>query len=215
MGMAQQVSDFHPDILEEGIFRIARKAFDYHKDIQILFSSDEYLCSSDRYLVISGSTGRFILSNLNFDQIVNANANDYRVRGLKAGLIPGARQVSRPADEFFWRYAFQLSAGRLLPSCRSNDVVQLRHWPNFTRLPITPNSYRIAALLTARPTSIDTAQRLLQVSHAEINQFYSAAWLAGYTRLFNRPLDTPVQFKTHEHIGVIRMLLNRFRRPSR
>lgn len=214
MGMAEQAFEFsNSDILEEGIFRIARKAFDYRKDIHILFLSEEYLCSSDQYLTISGSSGKFLINNLDFERIVTARPEDYRVRGLKPGMmIDEAREKGRTADEFFWNYAFALSKGRLLPGCRSEDVVHLKHWPNLTRLPITPNTYRIAALLTARPTSIDTALRLLNITAEEIYQFYSAAFHAGYAEILNRPVNTNIQFTQHEHIGIIRMLLNRFRK---
>ena len=214
MGMAQQVTAFDPDILESGLFRIVRKALEYHKDIQILFHSDEYLCSSDRYLVIAGSRGLFYLNNLDFSRIVSAHHGEYRVRGITTRQLPGHWQQGRPADEFFWRYGLSLSQGQLLPGCHASDVMQLRQWPNFTRLPMTPNSYRIAALLTARPMTLDTAQRLLDIDHQELYRFCSAAWLAGYLRQIHSTGKTPpVQFRTHEHIGIIRMLINRFRQP--
>ena len=216
MGIQELSGDvLHADALEEGIYRIARKAFDYGKNILILFSSDEYLCSSDQYLVIAGESGRFLTKNLDFNRISNARTSEYRVRGMKSGnLIDEAIQTGRPATEFFWNYAFCLSQGRLIPGCRSEDVVQLRQWPNLTRVPITPNSYKITALLTDRPTSIDMAMRLLNIGAAEINQFYSAAFLSGYAEVLSRPADTNIQFKPHEHIGIIRKLLNRFRQTS-
>lgn len=214
MGSAEHLADIsNSDVLEEGIYRIARKAFDYGKNILILFSSDEYLCSSDQYLVIAGDSGKFLARNIDFSRISNARPGEFRVRGLKSGnIIEEAQAAGRPASEFFWNYAFYLSDGRLIPGCRSEDVVKLREWPNLTRVPITPNSYKITALLTARPTSIDTAMRLLNISADEIFRFYSAAFLSGYAEILSRPADTNIQFRPHEHIGIIRKLINRFRR---
>ena len=78
-----------------------------------------------------------------------------------------------------WQAAFHASQGRLIEGCSKYDVVKFRHWPNLTRLPITPNTARICALLTRNPTTIMLVHRVLGIDREEVYQIYSAASSAG------------------------------------
>ena len=118
----------------------------------------------------------------------------------------------RPVEELLWTLAFQEHAYRSIPEhYRRDDVVSLRYWPNFTRVPSSPNAYRIAALFKARPTSIVLASRILEVDESEILRFYHAACSAGLVERVNRSGE-PVTTTPHRHQGLIRSLMNRLRR---
>ncbi|MDO6804824.1 hypothetical protein Q4595_20405, partial [Wenyingzhuangia sp. 1_MG-2023] len=133
--------------------------------VQILFHTDDYLCSTDRYLVILGESGKFLIHNIEFDEVLTASQDDYRARGLKSvALTTQVEENGRDIREFYWQAAFQASGGRLLDGCREDDVILLRQWPNFTRLYTSPNIYGISSLLSARPTTLDVAAKLLSVS---------------------------------------------------
>jgi hypothetical protein len=120
-----------------------------------------------------------------------------------------ARSDGRPLSELLWNCALLTSAGNLLPGCRRDDVVQLTRWPNLTRVHATANSMRIAALLTARPTSLVLASRILDIDESEIFSFYSAARYAGLTRTMNRPdsLETTLKPVNPKRLSLISKLM--------
>lgn len=114
--------------------------------------------------------------------------------------------VGRNLDELMWCAGFFASQGRLMEGCHHHDVVQLRHWPNLTRLPVTPNSMRMAALFARHPTSISLAYRLLKVEPAEMYQFYCAARCAGLAVAVNRKAEEP-DLKPHRNQPLLGALL--------
>ena len=83
--------------------------------------------------------------------------------------------------ELLWTAAFHASQGRLDKYRSDNaathilDVISFTHWPNLTRLPVSPNTMRICALLTRHPTSIGMIARKLRINQEEAYQVYSAA----------------------------------------
>ncbi|MCY0963783.1 hypothetical protein [Parathalassolituus penaei] len=132
----------------------------------------------------------------------------------RSDAMQEAELQMRPVEELLWTLAFQEHHVRDIPEhCRRDDVVSLRYWPNFTRVPSSPNAYRIAALFKARPTSIVLASRILEVDEDEVLRFYHAANCAGLVERINRQGEM-VTTKQHRHHGLIRSLMNRFRRST-
>lgn len=192
-------------------------------DIQILFYSDEYLCSTNRVLAIFGSSRRYIARNLSISTLLAADQQHLiKVHPITPGSSLGDQmdQLARPIDEFFWLLAYRMAAdGRLLPGCQAHDLVYLQRWPNFTRLPHTPAMMRLAALLAARPTPVDVAARTLDIPITEAFRFYSAARYAGYTDTLDhtpKPLlaSQPSAGDASERLGVIRSLWRRLIRAD-
>jgi hypothetical protein len=64
-------------------------------------------------------------------------------------------------DVFIWKLAIWTSKGRFPASINLQQAVYLKHWPNFTRLLLTPDAMRIAALLLKDPrTPLQLANQL-------------------------------------------------------
>lgn len=199
---------------------LVRDAIQRGIDIQILFYSDEYLCSTNRVLAVFGSTRRYIARNLTISALLAADErHKIKCHPIPANstLLQQVEQQARPIDEFFWLLAYRMAAdGRLLPGCQAHDLVYLQRWPNFTRIPHTPAMLRLAALLAARPTPVDVAARTLDIPAGEAFRFYSAARYAGYTDTLEhtpKPLlsSQPNATDAQERLGVIRSLLRRLR----
>ena len=117
-------------------------------------------------------------------------------------------QVGRNIEELMWMAGFYASNGLLMEGLYRDDVVELMHWPNFTRLPMTRNSLRIASLLSSRPTSITFAQRFLKIDPSEIFQFYTAAHCAGLARAINKTAVEP-PMKPHRNQPLLGLLLSK------
>lgn len=115
-------------------------------------------------------------------------ANDFKVKRFSEKELANASRAERRRniDELLWHAALYASRGRLARGCRRDDVVLLKHWPNFTRLHNTLNGIRLAALLTRYPTSVTLAHHLLKIPVSEVNEFYSAAHAAGWAVAVNR-----------------------------
>lgn len=77
-------------------------------------------------------------------------------------------------DAFLWKLALFAARGRMPRNTPLDAPIFLRHWPNFTRLTLTPSALNIAALWAARPHSpLHTAQ-LLGLPQRHVFAFYSA-----------------------------------------
>lgn len=92
---------------------------------------------------------------------------------------------ARPVDELLYQSAWFGPAGALLDECQPFDVIQLRHWPNFTRLPHTRHVLPLTSLLSRRPTSLSFAYRMLRIPEVDALRFYSAVTAAGYVRVIS------------------------------
>ena len=95
----------------------------------------------------------------------------------------GELSQARPLDELLWTAGYIGSGGALLSRCQLYDVIELDHWPNFTRLPHSENLFPLCSLLAYRPTSLSFAYRMLRISTEEAFRFYSAATVSGHVRV--------------------------------
>lgn len=119
-----------------------------------------------------------------------------------------------PLAAFFWKLALWASRGRLPEGTSLTQPIYLRHWPNFTRLVVTPYALAIAALWAEQPRSlIDTAADL-QIPQRYVFAFYSAArslQLAGETRRAVDTLIAPPEIVQTKQRGLFGRLLDRLR----
>jgi len=89
---------------------------------------------------------------------------------------------ARPMEELLWVIGYTGYDPQhccFQKGCRTEDVIQLKRWPNLTRLPGNGSSIRLASLFSLRPTSVYLAGRILKVELEEVKRFYHAAWSAG------------------------------------
>ena len=187
---------------ESFVYQLKRAA-DNHQNVRFHFSDTHHV-------TVLGTHGRYHCHDISIDSLAKARPSDYQVEVLSDSCteIKNAAQYGRPLQELMWRTAYSISAGALLPGCNRDDVIKLNEWPNLTRLSRSPNICRIAALFSARPTSIELAARILAVPLEELFQFYSAAAYAGYTTAINKPAET-LRLKPHRRQSLIKKLMVR------
>lgn len=150
----------------------------------------------------------------NLEGFCSELAGRYTVRPMTDGelaALASGKKIGRNLDELMWVASLAVSNGRLIKGCRRDDVVLLKHWPNLTRVAGTPNAVRISALLTRYPTSVVLGYRLLKITEAELNDFYSAAHCAGLAVAVNRKpeLSEETELKPHRQRGLLSSILNR------
>lgn len=164
-------------------------------------------------LIVLSSRGEYFTDSPDLAALLCLPPDDCPVRILREGdqHIPPSCTIGRNIDELLWQAAFHASAGRLMAGCNLDDVIQLDYWPNLTRLPHTPNSFRILALLSKHPTSVFFAARLLKVPAGEVFQIYSAAKAAGLSRTINRKVEEP-RLEPHRNQSLLSSLLKKIAR---
>lgn len=140
-------------------------------------------------LLILSKRGEYFSTVSDMAAFCRLPVDSLKIKANPSGPIP--ETIGRNICELMWQAAFFASDGRLMVGCYRDDVVELTYWPNFTRLPMSPNSLRIAALLSSHPTSVMLATRLLKIEREELYQFYSAARCSGLARAVNRTPEEP------------------------
>ena len=83
--------------------------------------------------------------------------------------------VGQPLDGFLWRVALWTSRGRVPKNTDLNKKIILLHWPNFTRLVVTPYALKISAFWMAQPHSLLETATLLNIPQRYVFAFFSAA----------------------------------------
>jgi len=106
-------------------------------------------------------------------------AAEFEITLLDSQAPAAASHAKRDVRDLLWQLAFYIHEESLIEGCSENDVIQFSRWPNLTRLPTTPNTARISALLTRHPTSVTLVRRILGIDKSEVNRVISAAISAG------------------------------------
>ncbi len=115
-------------------------------------------------------------------------------------------------DAFLWKIACWASKGRYPESLDINQPVYLKHWPNFTRLLVTPHALRIAALLVQGPRTLPNIAESLNIKPQYVFVFISAACALGLAGQAQRQVDTLVDLpedKPSKNKGILGRILSK------
>lgn len=82
--------------------------------------------------------------------------------------------VEQPLEAMLWKVALWTARGRLPQGSSLTVPVKLKHWPNLTRLLLTPHALEIAALWSAHSCSLLETAEILKINHYHVFAFFSA-----------------------------------------
>jgi len=85
-------------------------------------------------------------------------------------------------DQFLWKVALWTSSGRMQKGLNPSSPIQLKYWPNLTRLKQSPNDIRIAALLSEQPSAPALVAKVLGIPLGEVFSFYAASHTLGLVK---------------------------------
>ncbi|WAK01328.1 hypothetical protein [Methylobacter sp. YRD-M1] len=118
-------------------------------------------------------------------------------------------------DAFLWKLAVWSSRGRYPVALDIDRPVFLKHWPNFTRLIVTPHALRISALLIAGPRTLPDIAETLKIKPQYVFVFISAAHALGLVKQAKRQSDEIIQppaiKKNTERQGLLTRILSKLR----
>lgn len=126
----------------------------------------------------------------------NKNLNSYVSLvpfDINADLDERAKDRFQNMDAFLWKLAIWTSKGRLPSGLNPQHPVFLKYWPNFTRLMITPDAMRIAALLAYSPRTPLDIVRDLNVRAEYVFAFIAACHAIGILDQSSRHADELVK----------------------
>jgi len=122
----------------------------------------------------------------NMEAFSTSSAAAFEITTLDISTLASIPYSGKDIRDLLWQLAFYIYEESLIEGCSENDVIQFNRWPNLTRLPVTPNTARISALLTRHPTSITLVRRVLGIDKSEVNRVISAAYSAGIINTVSR-----------------------------
>jgi len=161
------------------------------------------------HITLFSSDGEYFSDVENPEEFCRLPASSFKVTVLNEAKLKAYKTgIGRNLDELLWQVGFYASNGRLMEGCMWNDVVELSHWPNFTRVPVRPSFLRLAAILAKQATSLEYCITLLKISRQEAYQFYTAAISAGAVRVVNRP-PKQLNLKPHRNQALLGLLLEK------
>ncbi|PPD20118.1 MAG: hypothetical protein CTY23_09820 [Methylomonas sp.] len=117
-------------------------------------------------------------------------------------------------DAFLWKLAIWTSKGRLPMTLNAQQPVYIRHWPNFTRLMMTPDALRVVALLAQGPRSPLEVAQSLNIRANYVFVVITACWSLGLLDQRTRSADylvTPEPPKPDKKQDLLTKILNRLR----
>lgn len=115
-------------------------------------------------------------------------------------------------DAFLWKLAVWTSKGRYPNALDIHRTVFLKHWPNFTRLVVTPHALRISALLMTGPRTLPDIAEVLNIKPQYVFVFISAAYALGLIGQAKREVDEIIQppaIKKTEQQGLLSRIIGK------
>jgi hypothetical protein len=100
--------------------------------------------------------------------------------------------IKNPLDSFLWQVSLWTARGRLPKGSDLNKDVILLHWPNFTRLVVTPYALKISALWMSKPHSLLETAKILEIPQRYVFAFYSATSAIKLALLDRRVSQQPL-----------------------
>jgi hypothetical protein len=137
-------------------------------------------------------------------------------------IVPANGQKVSPADasqyqiqrmeEFLWKVALWTSCGRIPQDVDLTAPVFLQCWPNFTRLQLSPNFLRIAALLVQQPRTLMDVAKALEIPQKDVFAFFSATraiGLSGQVKRQDNANPAPSMPAPRKNGGFLKKILQR------
>ncbi len=86
-------------------------------------------------------------------------------------------QLVMPLKNVLWSAALHNSQGKLIDEHELDTLVQLKAWPNLSRLEFNANHMKLASLMTVRPITLQDVEKKTKLSRDAVIAFYNAAYV--------------------------------------
>lgn len=200
-----------PIKLQETLFFILFKSKQEKQAIQIFCSPYSPLFVEGTRGIIATSASRDILK-----KIIQSPPHQLRSTKLSSSdfdvLAKG--QLILPMTSILWSAALYGSHGQLIPDHSPEIPIQLKAWPNFSRLDFEPVHIRLASLMAARAITLRQIEEKSQIPYATIVAFYNAAWATDLLVINPLNLPTTLTKKAPTKMGLFAKIATRLKIAS-
>ncbi|MGY6277121.1 hypothetical protein [Methylomonas sp. MgM2] len=146
----------------------------------------------------------------------NAFAGNINLVPVDANTVRAnnAPEKFQDMDVFIWKLTILTSKGRFPLGLYPDRPVYLKHWPNFTRLLLTPDALRISALLLQGARTPLDIIRVLNARPQYVFAFISACYSLGILGKSERQIDrliAPDPPKHSKKQGLLSKILHKLR----
>lgn len=209
---------FDPDAYVGGYFvKAVQKAMDEQKPSKVIFR--------DERIIIDPANSRIFTTlhekNLRQFAFLRDSGPDYCESASLSNKVIEKLDKKHSSliqlmsvESFLWQTSVWLSRGRVPQGASLSKPVTLLHWPNMTRLLVTPHALRIAALWMQGPRSLVNTATVLDIPIPPVLTFYTAADSIGLVTAAKRRSDSllePEPVQKHRHRGLMQRILARLR----
>lgn len=114
-------------------------------------------------------------------------------------------------DAFLWKIACWASKGRYPHQLDIRQPIFLKHWPNFTRLLVTPHALRISALMIKGPRTLPNIAEVLNIKPQYVFIFASSAYALGLIGHAKRDADVlfqPPEIKPNKNQSILGRIIS-------
>jgi hypothetical protein len=120
-------------------------------------------------------------------------------------------QLMIPLNHLLWSAALYGSFGQLIPKHSPDIPVQLKAWPNLSRLEFETDHMKLASIMAARAMTLKQVQEKFHISWDTLVGFYNAAWATGLLTVNPANLPTVSVKKVADKTGLFAKIANRLR----
>ncbi len=120
-------------------------------------------------------------------------------------------QLMIPLNHLLWSAALYGSFGQLIPEHSPDVPVQLKAWPNLSRLEFETDHMKLASIMAARAMSLKQVQEKFHLSWDTLVGFYNATWATGLLTVNPANLPTVSVKKVIGKTGLFAKIANRLR----
>ncbi len=176
---------------------IWKPLFIFPESQEIWLDADDKQLRAFAGITLNKASGKLALSAAKTELTVNLNVEKFQ-----------------DMQAFLWKLTIWTSKGRFPIGLDIHRPVYLKNWPNFTRLVITPEALRIAALLVKAPRSPCDIAAVLHVNPQFVFVFMSACYMLGLLGQSVRQVDmiiAPEPLKKPKNEGLLSKILSKLR----
>lgn len=190
------------------LFFILLKVLQEQKIAQIFCPPHSSLFVNAPNGVIASSVSREVLRKI----IVNQSNSLKSIRLSDADFEVLAKgQLIMPLHQVLWSAALYGSHGQLIPGHSEQVPVQLKAWPNFSRLEFHLEHMKLAAIMTSQPLSLKQIEQKTGLPWTTIVGFYNAAWATELIIIKPETLPTVSRQNEASKIGLLAKIAQRLK----
>jgi hypothetical protein len=196
---------------QNNLFLVLFKALQEKSIIQVFCSPHSPLFVNTISGIIASS-----LSNETLHKIILSQSHAFKSTKLSSAdfEILAKGQVIVPLNQVIWNAALYGSHGQLIAGHSSEVPIQLKAWPNLSRLDFEPNHMKLASIMAGKALTLKQIQLQTHLPWETIVGFYNAAYATNLIVINPANLPTTTSKSAPVKASLLAKIANRLKIAS-